>query len=725
MKKNRVVIKVEGIVQGVGFRPFIYNLAKIHNLTGFILNSEDGVTIEVEGTEDRINKFISHIKTAPPPLAFIEDLKYEFTDFTGNYKEFKIKPSKKSKKHHTFVSPDIAICNECVKELFDKTNRRFHYFGINCINCGPRFTIIKDLPYDRENTSMETFNMCDECKNEYSDPTNRRYHSQPNCCYNCGPHISLYDNKGEKIKLKGDDEIFKYISELLLEGKIIGIKGIGGYHIVCNAEDDNVVDLLRNKKKRKRKPFAIMSKSIETIKKFCYVNKDEEALLKSKEHPIILLKWKNDTIISQNVAPGLRYLGVMLPYTGLHYLLFNYIDKNLIFTSGNISEEPIVYKDNLIFEKLGDIADYFLTYNREIVISTDDSVLMEFKGLPYMIRRSRGYTPKPIQTIETDKKILALGSQQKSTFSIYFENKIIPSQHIGDMDNYDTLQTYKTFLKHFKKLFSFEPQVIAMDMHPDYIVNKYIDEIMGNKCRIVKVQHHFAHLLSCLIDNRIKNPDEKFIGISFDGTGLGDDGNLWGGEFFIFNMKNYIRKAHFKYVPMPGGEISVKEPARMGISYLYDALGDKIYQNGFITNQLDNFELLMEIIKNRINSPLTSSVGRLFDGVSAILNICSKSDYEGEAAVLLENSITYEKHITDYYNYSVIEKDDIYIIDYKKMFLEILSDIEKNKDTETTSIKFHNTIAEIIADICKRLREKDRYKECSIIRGSISKQVSA
>lgn len=709
-------IRIKGIVQGVGFRPFIYRLATTLNLKGFILNTDDGVFIEIEGEKKRIKKFVEIIKKEPPPLAIIDNIIAEFQSRLKNYKKFTIKKSITTGVHHTLVSPDIALCDECLKELFDKNNRRFFYFGINCINCGPRFTIIKDLPYDRKNTSMNKFNMCSDCNNEYHNPLNRRYHSQPNCCSICGPNLFLYDNRKNQIKFRNSCELFTKIAQLINRGKIIAIKGIGGYHLVCDAENTNVVKELRKRKRRKHKPFAIMSKNIESIKKFCYLSVFEERLLKSRERPILLLRWKeNDKIISKQVAPYLKYLGVMLPYTGTHYLLFNYVNKNLIFTSGNLSEEPIVFRDEEVFDRLGRIADYILTYNRTIVMNNDDSVLMEFRRFPYIIRRSRGFVPKPVITHKTKHKILGLGAQLKNCFALYFENKVIISQHIGDLENFETFIHFKNSLKHFCHLFSFKPDIVAYDLHPEYIITKYINEIVPVETRRVGVQHHFAHLVSCLLDNNIKDREEKFIGIAFDGVGYGDDGNLWGGEFFVFNSKEYKRVAHLKYTKMPGAEMAIKEPVRMCISYLYELYGDDILKK--ILFRSDKIENILYLIKNNINTPLTSSVGRLFDGVSALLRICSMADYEGEPAVLLENIISYKKIIDKCYNFCIEENDGKYIVNYNPIFEAIITDLEKKEDKESISIKFHNTIIEIILEISRLIRDKDNINKVALSGG--------
>lgn len=714
---NHCNIRIKGIVQGVGFRPFIYRLATNFNLKGFISNTDEGVFIEIEGEKKKIEEFIDAIKKEPPPLAVIDNIITEFQSTLKNYKKFSIKRSITTGVHHTLVSPDIALCDECLKELFDKNNRRYFYFGINCINCGPRFTIIEDLPYDRKNTSMKKFKMCNDCSNEYHNPLNRRYHSQPNCCSVCGPELFLYDNKKNQIKFKDSHSLFKRVARLIKQGKIIAIKGIGGYHLVCDAENTKVVKELHRRKRRKHKPFAIMSKNIDSIKKFCYLSSSEEKILKSRERPILLLRWKeNNKIISKQVAPYLKYLGVMLPYTGIHYLLFNYIDKSLIFTSGNLSEEPIVYRDEEVFERLGRIADYILLYNRRIVMNNDDSVLMEFRGAPYIIRRSRGFVPKPVITNKTKHKILGLGAQLKNCFALYFENKVIISQHIGDMGNLETFIHFKNALKHFSHLFSFRPDIVAYDLHPEYIITKYIDEIVPEKTKKVGVQHHFAHLVSCLLDNGIKNREEKFIGIAFDGVGYGDDGNLWGGEFFVFNFKQYKRVAHFKYVKMPGGEMAIKEPVRMSISYLYELYGDDILKK-ILFRINKNVENILYLIKNNINAPLTSSVGRLFDGVSALLGICRVADYEGEPAVLLENIIAYKKEIDKCYDFYIEKKEDRYIIDYNQIFEEIINDLKKKQDKEIISIKFHNTIAEIILKMSRLIRDKENINKVALSGG--------
>ncbi|MBN1898878.1 MAG: carbamoyltransferase HypF [Spirochaetes bacterium] len=706
--KKHCLATIEGIVQGVGFRPFVYRLAKEMNLTGYVSNTDEGVVIELEGLEKSMKTFLKRLKKEEPDIAFIEKIKCQYYNQLTGFRDFRIRKSQTSGVPHTLVSPEIALCRECQEEMVDKNNRRYHYFAINCIECGPRFTLLKDLPYDRINTSMNIFNMCPDCQKEYHDPDNRRYHAQPNCCPKCGPELRLYDNRQRELTVKSTEDLFQKLSGFIQKAGIIAVKGWGGYHLVCDAENIKAVERLRKRKKRPAKPLAVLSKNISDIKKYCYLSRDEENLLTDNKKAILLLRKKdNSDIIARNVAPGLRYLGVMLPYTATQFLLLQYVQKNLIFTSGNISEEPVIYEDDKAFERLGTIADYFLVFNRRIVMNNDDSVLFEFRKQPYVIRRSRGFVPRPIQSFLINKKILGLGAQQKNTFSLYFENKIIMSQHIGDMENYETFDHYKKAIKHFSRLFSFEPDIVVHDLHPDYYNTKYVGEIVPQNTERIGIQHHVAHMYSSLLDNGITGIEKQYIGVAFDGTGYGEDHNLWGGEFFILGAGGHKRAGHFQYVKMPGGEMAIHEPWRMALSYLYELFGGKgdrlLKQKWFSVKKTEN---IVKLLKNNINCPLTSSAGRFFDGVSALLGVCKNANYEGEPAVLLENLISYKKRTRAAYPFEVVKKEGKYLIDQKKIMDAILSDMKKSTDIEIISVKFHNTVASVILSVCQRLREE-------------------
>jgi len=707
---ERYRIKIKGRVQGVGFRPTVFRYANQFNLSGYVCNTSEGVLIEIEGKKENIEKFIKKIKNSPPPRAKIKEIDIEKIDIK-NEDGFRIIESKNDLDIKVEISPDIATCNDCLKELFNKNDRRYLFPFINCTNCGPRFTITKKIPYDRENTTMAEFIMCEECREEYENIYSRRFHAQPNCCFKCGPEVKLIDNKGNEIS--ENIKAIKETSKLLKEGKIIGIKGIGGYHIACDALNEKTIKILRERKKRYEKPFALMAKNIEVIKRYCYINKEEEEILKSWETPIVLLKKKNE-ILPEIIAPVNQYLGFFLPYTPIHHLLF-YFDKNLdilIMTSGNFSEEPIIYDDKFAFERLKDICDFFLTHNRKIHINCDDSVLRIFNKKIYFIRRSRGYVPSPIEIPYNSKKVIfAAGSDLKNTFAFVKNNNVYLSQHIGDLENYFSHESYKKSIELFKNILEIEPEIIVYDMHPGYFSSKISKEIFKDLKKI-EVQHHHSHIASCMAENKLKN--EKVIGIAFDGTGYGIDRKIWGGEFLICDYENFERTCHLKYMPILG-EISIKEVWRIGATYLYKIFGDEFLNLDIeFVKKIDKkkWEIMKSEIDNNINLFYNSSMGRLFDAVSSICGIREKITYEGQASIELEMKI--EKDIKrKYYDYEIKKENNVYIIDPEIILREIVEDIKNKVSVGIISFKFHITISEIINQICKILRdERNINKVC-------------
>ena len=709
-EKERYRIKIKGRVQGVGFRPTCFRYANQFNLSGYVCNTSEGVLIEIEGKKENIDKFIEKIKNFPPPRAKIKEIDIERIEIK-NEKVFRIIESKGNQDIKVEISPDIGTCKDCLKELFNKNDRRYLFPFINCTNCGPRFTITKKIPYDRKNTTMDEFIMCDECKEEYENVYSRRFHAQPNCCFKCGPEVKLIDNKGKEIFK--NIEAIKETSKLIKEGEIIGIKGIGGYHIACDALNEKSIKILRERKKRYEKPFALMAKNIDVIRRYCYINKYEEEILKSWESPIVLLKKKNE-ILPEIIAPINKYLGFFLPYTPVHHLLF-YFEKNLdvlIMTSGNFSEEPIIYDDELAFERLKDICDFFLTHNRKIYINCDDSVLRVFNKKIYFIRRSRGYVPSPIEIPYNSKKIIfAAGSDLKNTFSFVKNNNVYLSQHIGDLENYFSIESYKKSIELFKNILEIEPEIIVYDMHPEYFSSKISKEIFKDLKKI-EVQHHHSHIASCMADNKLKN--EKVIGVAFDGTGYGIDGKIWGGEFLICDYENFERVAHLKYMPILG-EISIKEVWRIGATYLYKIFGDEFLNLEIeFVRKIDEkkWEIMKSQIENNINLFLNSSMGRLFDAVSSICGIRDKITYEGQASIELEMKMEKERK-RKHYNYEIRKEKNVYIIDPEIILREIVEDIKKKIGTGIISFKFHITISEIINQICKILRdERNINKVC-------------
>jgi hydrogenase maturation protein HypF len=693
--KSRARLLVKGIVQGVGFRPFIYGLAKFYSLNGWVLNSTEGVSIEVEGDRNSLDEFVNQIRVKLPPLAMIDSLDVEYLT-PVNYDSFVIRHSKGDKDKYVKISPDISICDDCLTELFNPDDRRYRYPFINCTNCGPRFTIVKDIPYDRENTTMQNFKMCPLCQAEYDDPMNRRFHAQPNACPVCGPSVTLESPQG---KIECADPIKKAI-ELMIDGKIIAIKGIGGFHLACDATNDSAVSILRERKRRTFKPFAVMSANIDKIKEYCIVNDEENRLLQCVQRPIVLLKKLNRNLISESVAPNNNYIGVMLPYSPLHYILLDNSLLALVMTSGNISEEPIVVGNDEAKRRLSDLADYYLFHDRDIQMRCDDSVTKVWNGHPIMLRRSRGYAPHPVDLDFSMKEILACGGELKNTFCLTKDNHAFISHHIGDLQNIEAYKYYQDSIEHYKNLFRIRPEAIAYDLHPDYLSTRYaLDQ---KDIKPIGVQHHHAHIVSNMAENGL---NEKVIGVACDGTGYGTDGAIWGCEFMIADHADYQRRGHLKYLTLPGGDVSTKETYRMAISYLYSVYGDKLLDIDIpLLNRIDHKKIafIKSMIEKGINAPLTSSCGRLFDAVSSLIDVRDDATYEAQAAIELE--MIAETGILDNYGYNIIPIDDKYIINLDDMLQEIISDLNHKVSKGVISAKFHNTVADFIVSMCEKLR---------------------
>jgi len=612
--KKLAKTSVRGVVQGVGFRPFVYRLAQEHNLKGWVCNTSGSVEIEVEGDEESLENFLDDLEAKAPPMARIEKVETTFHPPNG-YTEFQIQKSLSHEGEYQLVSPDIATCEDCKREIFSPTNRRFHYPFTNCTNCGPRFTIIEDIPYDRPKTTMRKFEMCPGCQREYDNPVDRRFHAQPNACPKCGPGLELVNSNGNPIEC---NDVIEAAGELLKMGKILALKGLGGFQLACDATNEEVVNLLRGRKRRLSKPLAVMVATWEEVEKHCLVSPEERKLLQSPECPIVLLRWRHSSSnISPAIAPNLKYLGVMLPYTPLHHLLLGEVGLPLVMTSGNLSEEPIAKDNDEAVVRLGGIADYFLLHNRDIFARYDDSVYMVEDGKPQALRRARGYAPYPIFLPFKSRQILACGAELKNTFCLTKDEHAFLSQHIGDMENEETLGHFESTIELYERLFRIEPEIMAYDMHPEYLSTKYALEAgSAQRLSLVPIQHHHAHIVSCLVENKVEVP---VIGVAFDGTGYGTDGTIWGGEFLLADWHSFQRVGHLEYVPLPGGEAAIKKPYRMALSYLYTLLGEGFSLEGLPFSKLNPTEL--EIIKQQlrrgINCPLTSSAGRLFDAVSA------------------------------------------------------------------------------------------------------------
>ncbi|WP_038056224.1 carbamoyltransferase HypF [Thermodesulfobacterium hydrogeniphilum] len=708
------LIRINGIVQGVGFRPFIYRLAFEHNIKGYVLNDTEGVTIEAEAEEENLNKFVKAIKEEFPPLAIIQEIKIEERPLQG-YTRFWIEKSRKTDKKTTFLPPDTNLCKECLKELFDPNDRRYHYPFIVCTHCGPRFSIVKDIPYDRENTSMAPFPMCSECKKEYEDPFNRRFHTQPTACPACGPHLFLYKN--DKTLISEDtDEIVQKTYELLKAGCIVAIKGVGGFHLACDATNDEAVFRLRERKRRPFKPFALMTGSIEKIEEFLYVSPKEKELLLSKERPIVILKEKKK-LVSRYIAPYLTYIGIMLPYTPFQYMLFS-LDKDLILvmTSGNLSDEPICFKDEEAFERLKDIADYFVTYNREIVAHSDDSVMFVLDETPFFIRRSKGFVPAPfLMKKKTPVHLFASGADLKNSFAIAKDNIVILSQYLGDLESFITQKVYKEAVAHFLKVFDVHPEVFISDMHPNYFTTYLADELAEDKRRL-KVQHHHAHIVSVMAEHNLKEP---VIGIAFDGTGFGIDRKIWGSEFLIADRKGFKRVAHFSYFMLPGGEKAIKEVWRIGLSLLYQA---GISLDYLLLKEKYPVDIILQMLQKRLNSPEACSIGRIFDGVSAILGIAEVISTEAEAAQKLEEeSLKTQKFQKIEVPFE--EKGEEIIISTEELIKKLIELKDKDVPTSEIALSFHQALIEVSFKVVERLKEIYGIKKVILSGGAFQNRV--
>jgi hydrogenase maturation protein HypF len=708
-------VSVRGLVQGVGFRPFVYRLAQEYGLKGWVLNTSGGVEIDVEGNENSLGDFLTDLEAKSPPMARIEAIEATFYPPEG-YTDFHIRRSLSQEGKNQPVSPDIATCEECKREILNPNDRHFRYPFTNCTNCGPRFTIIEDIPYDRPNTTMRRFEMCHYCQQEYDDPLDRRFHAQPNACPACGPRLELVDHNGDPVKC---DDIIKEAGNLLRRGAILALKGLGGFQLACDATDEKAINLLRARKRRQAKPLALMMRTSEEIEEHCLVSPEERKLLRSPECPIVLLWWKRDSSnICPAVAPNLDYLGVMLPYTSLHHLLLKESGLPLVMTSGNLSEEPIAKDNDEALRRLKGVADYFLLHNRDISSRYDDSVYMVEEG-SCAIRRARGYAPYPIFLPLKSKQILACGSELKNTFCLTKDEHAFLSQHIGDMENEETLEHFESTIKLYKDLFRIEPEAIAYDMHPEYLSTKYALQVGAEQgLALVPVQHHHAHIVSCLVEHGMEGP---VIGVALDGVGYGTDGAIWGGEFLLADWRSFRRVGQFEYVPLLGGVAAIKKPYRMALSYLYTLLGEAFPLEGLPLASIDptELEVAKQQLRRKINSPLTSSAGRLFDAVSALAGVRQEIGYEAQAAIELEMLApsAADDRGWEAYPFSIVEHEEIKVIKLAELFLMAVQDVQNRVPVSSISAKLHNAVAQMIVEMCKSITRETEITEVALSGG--------
>jgi len=702
MKSDEIVARkltVNGIVQGVGFRPHTYKLAHSHQVMGEIANTSSGVSIHVEGSPENIDRFCRSLLSGLPPLAQITDIVVT-QDTVRELDGFSILPSTAGLMRSTLISPDVSICDDCLKELFDPADRRFRYPFINCTNCGPRYTIIDDIPYDRCNTSMKNFIMCGPCQSEYDDPQNRRFHAQPNACSACGPQVALHGSDGGLISCENPIE---QAARYLKQGKILAIKGLGGFHLSVDALNTPAVERLRHRKHREEKPLAVMSLNLETILGFARIAPEEKALLTSFRRPIVLLNKKKPFLLSDAVSPRNVTIGVMLPYTPLHYLLLNHGFTALVMTSGNMSEEPIAIDNDDAFARLSGMADYFLVHDRRIYLRSDDSLVRHVAGADRLIRRSRGVVPVPVFLRRPLQPVLACGVELKNTVCLTSGNRAFLSQHIGDLENSATYDFFCMTIEHIKRILDITPQVLACDMHPDYLSTRYaLEQQQLSGINLVQVQHHHAHIVSCMAENRIHG---KLIGLAFDGTGYGTDGAIWGGEFLIADETSFGRAGHLAYVPLPGGAAAIREPWRMAASYLFMVFGEKMLDIELpMFREIDAKKLtfVQDMIVKGVNCPRTSSMGRLFDAVAAMIGIRYTVAYEGQAALELE--MIADDGESGSYPFEWVSEDGYQILPHQ-IIQGVVWDIEKHVSPAVISARFHQTIIRMATALCRVIRQ--------------------
>ena len=711
LDKIGLIIRVSGIVQGVGFRPFIHKQITDHSLCGWIRNTSTGAEMRLEGSREALACFVEELRTKKPALALIEKIDTEVYEPLEGFTDFQIIASKSGQERDTLISPDVCTCDDCLRELFDPADRRYRYPFINCTNCGPRFTIIRDIPYDRDKTTMAAFPMCDECRVEYTGITDRRYHAQPDCCPACGPRLVFTDVSG--CEIPGDP--VRSAQKLLREGGIVAVKGLGGFHLACRADIPALALELRRRKQRDEKPFALMCADVEEARRYCVVSDAEAEQLSSRQRPIVLMKKKTDGGLAQgedslsHISENGR-IGIMLPYTPIHFLLLHDDLRTLVMTSANLSDRPIIYRNEEALEELRGIADGFLMHDRDIHVRCDDSVMWVFEKRPYFARRSRGYVPYPVTIAGgsgAERKgdmlqILACGAEQKATFSLSKGSHVFSAQHIGDLKNIETFDNYESQIRHFEKLFEIRPEAIVCDLHPDYLSTSYASErAKRDGMPLLQVQHHYAHMASCMADNGL---DEPVIGIIWDGTGLGTDGLSWGGEFLTGDFGGFCRRGTIRSLRLPGGDRAVHEIWRIAVSLLYD-LADNGVEIDLPGIRAEQIAIMKRQLEAGVNCPVSTSIGRLFDGVSALLGIRETVSYEGQGAILLEAAAAAD--CDENYSYRIEKQDTLYTFDYQPMLAEILADLKEayspegalTDDTRRAAARFMNTLVMMAAEM--------------------------
>jgi len=698
---SRVRARIEGTVQGVGFRPYVYRLADELGVAGHVLNDSRGVVVEAEAPDQTVEHFLARLALEAPPLASVERVTSEQLEELGE-RGFSIRESPSGGEPRAAVTPDSATCDDCLAELFDPDDRRFRYPFTNCTNCGPRFTIVRDVPYDRPNTTMAAFEMCTACLAEYRDPADRRFHAQPNACPECGPQVRLAYAGGGAPRDAGARDAIEATARALLDGAIVAVKGIGGFHLACRADDEAAVADLRARKHREDKPFALMAPDVEVVRELVGLKPPELNLLTDRARPIVLARRRPDAPVGDSVAPGSTELGVMLPYSPLHHVLLADAGTTLVMTSGNVSDEPIAFHDDDACERLAEIADVFLLHDRPIETRTDDSVVRHAEGRRMLLRRSRGYVPSAIPLpLDCDRHLLACGAELKNTFAVAKGGSAWVGHHVGDLKNFETLRSFVTGIEHFRRLFAVEPELVAHDLHPEYLSTKHALELDG--VRLVGVQHHHAHLAACLAEHGERAPA---VGAIFDGTGYGDDGTVWGGELLYGDLEDFERVGLLFPVRMPGGEAAIRQPWRMACAWLAASVEGPPRPPRQLTRQVDEraWEQVSELAASGLASPLTTSAGRLFDAVAALCGLRAVVNYEGQAAVELEAACDLGEQRA--YPMPLLDDDGPLVMDARPLVRALVDDLDAGVDAGTIAARFHNALAATTAHGCTLAAER-------------------
>ena len=757
----RLRVEIHGAVQGVGFRPFVYRLATELGLVGWVINDSQGVFVEAEGMPPALARFLERLSVEKPPRAIIHTLDATWLEPIG-YIRFEIRHSDDQGAKTVLVLPDVATCDDCRAEILDLTNRRYRYSFTNCTNCGPRFTIVESLPYDRPNTTMRYFTMCPDCQREYENPLDRRFHAQPNACPVCGPHLALWDARGEQERY-GEQECYgerslRRAADALRTGQIVAVKGLGGFHLMVDARNAEALARLRERKPRRDKPFALMARDLAQARTLVEIDVQAEAMLMSPEAPIVLLRRKSDAPAAENVAPGNPYLGVMLPYTPLHHLLLREIDFPIVSTSGNLSDEPICTDEGEAVQRLGGpstssgqaIADYFLVHDRPIARHVDDSVAWVVQGEPRLLRRARGYAPLPVLIPRAVPTILGVGAHLKNTVALSARNQVFISQHIGDLETPEAMNAFERVIADFLRLYEATPVAIAHDWHPDYLSTKCAQQrVTGDEWRVtsdesilrntqyatrvtfhaslVPVQHHHAHLAACLAENGVK---ERALGVTWDGTGYGTDGTVWGGEFLLGDAADFARVAHLRPFRLPGGDAAIKEPRRSALAVLWELYGDAVLERDDLAPirafRPAERRTLVQMLNKGINAPITTSVGRLFDGVAALIGLHQQVSFEGQAAMAVEFMV--DVNTTEAYalllkaegtlrgmkdekesgaSSSFILHPSSFVLDWQPLIESVLGDLARGVERGIIAARFHNALVETIVAVAQEIGEKN------------------